>query len=467
MSTDAPTGEGAEIIAFLDANIILEGKAPADLPWDEILNDGTIHALVVPQVMTEIDSKKRDGRLGPHARAFNRLIAPVLESGQPVVLREAEPRVELSLGTCNRISWDDYDELDPADGDSRLVAEALNARNVVSDRCVVVSHDIKPLAYAKGRGMQVHKVSDGWLRPIEPSPHDKEVQRLKQRLRDFETDEPTFEIEVEIEMLDGQPLTVFAFEDLDDDQGEELKLKIQAEYPRVQQNRDRFSMGPFDYDSSYGSRYDTYLRKGLPEFVSRFADKMQSMFNQRHLAVSVKNVGPVRADHLVIEVETAGGWLNDRLVFFSPHGPIPPAPRTGLSPFSPNIRDLIPARVNRHEFNFTQEPQRSEEMVATCEDLRSRAEFYWNGFIGISHVTRALEITVKITAANLRGVITETFRFEKRQVEMSVADVVDLETLQFKADFPLKLTLEGAMSEERFWEQIEWDKGGADDDDDD
>ena len=64
----------------------------------------------------------------------------------PIVLRESSPRVELKIGTCSRISWNDYDELDPVDGDSRIVAEALNIRGIGSSRRILVSHDIKPLA---------------------------------------------------------------------------------------------------------------------------------------------------------------------------------------------------------------------------------------------------------------------------------------------------------------------------------
>lgn len=136
-----------ELVAFLDANIVLEGKPVAELPWTQIATAGLIRVLIVPKAMEEIDAKKRDGRLGLHARAFNRLIAPSVVNGGSIVLREADPRVELQMATCSRIPWNDYDELDPDDGDSRIVAEALNVRNVTSQSRILISHDIKPLAY--------------------------------------------------------------------------------------------------------------------------------------------------------------------------------------------------------------------------------------------------------------------------------------------------------------------------------
>lgn len=164
MSDDAISGD--PLIAFLDANIVLEGKPVADLPWRDIATKGTIRVLIVPKAMEEIDAKKRDGRLGPHARAFNRLIAPSVIDGQAVILREANPRVELGMAIFSRIPWDEHEELDPDDGDNRIVAEALHVRDVDSQQRVLISHDIKPLAYARGRGLAAHQASDDWLRPV-------------------------------------------------------------------------------------------------------------------------------------------------------------------------------------------------------------------------------------------------------------------------------------------------------------
>ena len=43
---------------FLDANIVLEGKPFAELPWSEIHSEGPILVLFLPQVLREIDDKK-------------------------------------------------------------------------------------------------------------------------------------------------------------------------------------------------------------------------------------------------------------------------------------------------------------------------------------------------------------------------------------------------------------------------
>lgn len=55
----AETDPPADLIAFLDANIVLEGKPVADLPWEDLATEGLIRVLIVPKAMEEIDAKKR------------------------------------------------------------------------------------------------------------------------------------------------------------------------------------------------------------------------------------------------------------------------------------------------------------------------------------------------------------------------------------------------------------------------
>ena len=67
--TTEPTNE---LIVFLDANIILESKrVTAPPPWKEVAKNGLIRILIVPKAVEEINAKKRDGSLDPHARAFD------------------------------------------------------------------------------------------------------------------------------------------------------------------------------------------------------------------------------------------------------------------------------------------------------------------------------------------------------------------------------------------------------------
>ena len=458
-----------ELVAFLDANIVLEGKPVTELPWGDLSKAGLIRVLIVPKAMDEIDAKKRDGRLGLHARAFNRLIAPYVINGEPVVLREADPRVELQMATCSRIPWNDYDELDPDDGDSRIVAEALNLRNVTSQNRILVSHDIKPLAYARGRNLPVHKASDAWLRDPEPGPKDKQIQRLKQQVAEYKRDEPTFKISIEVS--DVTPPTIYRVAALDTDQANTITALIEKQNPKeLNGSEDLYGMNSsfgINRDSSYDGKYSAFINRKVPSFVAKFSEKLELLFNQRLLTVRVTNVGDIRADHLVVSVKTSDGWINHRVVAVSASGPAAPVPKRDL--LSPlinhlNFDGIVPPRVGRHEFETTMSARRSGEMESSCEDFRSRQVFCFDGVIAPTSSDDPLKITVTLTAKNLRGERTEIVELNKKIVAIEPGELVDLQTLELKQDYPTMQEFTRLLKTEGY-DEIEWD--GEDEEDED
>ena len=455
-----------ELVAFLDANIVLEGKPVAELPWTEIATTGLIRALIVPTAMEEIDAKKRDGRLGPHARAFNRLIAPSVINGEPIVLREADPRVELQMATCSRIPWNDYDELDPDDGDSRIVAEALNVRNVASQNRILISHDIKPLAYARGRDLPVHQASDDWLRGPEPSPKDKEIQRLKQQVAEYKKDEPTFEISIEVS--DISPPTIYRVAELDAEQADAITALIRKRNPKKSNgSRDPYGISSgfsSDRDSSYDGKYSAFMTRKVPSFVAKFSEKLELLFNQRLLTVRVTNAGDIRADHLVVSIKTSDGWINSRVVAVSASGPAAPVPRPDyISSLNihRHLEDMIPRRVGRHEFETTLRARRSRETKANCEDFHSGQDYYFEGVVAPTSSNEPLEITVTLTAKNLRGEHTKAFKLDKQIVAIEPGELVDLQTLKLKQEYPTKEEIARLLRAEEY-DEIDWDEKDED-----
>lgn len=452
------TGAPQELIAFLDANIVLEGRPVSELPWTDLASQGLIRVLIVPKAMEEIDAKKRDGRLAPIARAFNRLIAPSVTGGGPVVLREADPRVELRMATCSRIPWDDYDELDPADGDGRIVAEALNVRDVASPNRVLVSHDIKPLAYASGRGLPVHQASDAWLRDPEPGPKDREIERQRQIIAELRKDEPTFSISISVSDFD--PPMVVMVADLDETRTEALVAAIRRHNPRKPNHRyDGYSFAATmidNSDSSYDGKYSDYSTKRVPAFAAHFPEKLALLFNQRLLAIRVVNAGKIRADHLVVTVTTSGGWINERVIHVSPDGPLPPVPRPDhLRNFDLQrnlMRNAMPRQTGRHEFETTLPARRGRRMEATCEDFRSGQEYEFEGVVVPTPEVGPLVISVSLTASNLRGERSEVFKVEKLMDLVDAADLVDMDTLKPKVPYPTEPEINRLFDAERYGE---------------
>lgn len=161
---------GYTSVAFLDANVVLEGRTLQDQNWLHLDASGPILLLFVPQVLKEIDCKKRDGRLGKYAREFNRLISPAASEQRLVRLVDSDPVVDVGLAITNRIEWDKLDDLDPDEPDARVVAQMLNERHTSREKRVFLSQDINPIAMASRHGLRVIRIGDDWLRPPEPSP---------------------------------------------------------------------------------------------------------------------------------------------------------------------------------------------------------------------------------------------------------------------------------------------------------
>lgn len=421
--------------AFLDANIILECRPLAELPWVEVDSEGPIIALITPTAMREVDSKKQDGRIGKRAREFNRLIAPVATGGSPIVVRESSPRVELALSRADRIPWDAHDDLDPADGDSRIVAEALYAKDMCADGKVVVSHDIKPIALASGYDLTTVHVSDDWLRPTEPGKADKENQKLKQRIAELQVTQPEFQIKIEIG--GEEPITLTHIEDLSSDERYDVDRAIRDRNPKKFQPRNGISAAVIGHDSSYDRRYAEYEER-VERFLNNYAGLVEKNFNQTAVSISVENVGKLQADHLLIEVSVTSGWLHDRFALVSPQGPRAPVIRSAFEIPQPYLKSLMRQHVGRHEFEFKEEPDCRQRVSVTCEDFRHGQAWAFEGAIGFDPRIEAQPvISVVVTAANYRGTAREDRTIRTVVEHVRVSEAIDLQTVQVSRPSPL------------------------------
>jgi hypothetical protein len=295
----SPGSVDYKVAAFLDTNIMLECRQLAELPWEEIDAEGPILALVTPTTRAEIDKKKQDGRVGKTARAFNRLIGPLATGRPPIVIREARPRVELALARAGRIPWDAHDGLDREQPDARIVAEAIHAVLDESTLRIVVSHDINPLALATAHGLSALHVTDAWLRPPEPSPADKEIQRLKDRLRALEATEP--KLRIKITAPTESPVNVFRVEDLPYGDRRAIERRILAH----RQRRD-FSDPAYLLRGEVQEPPDSYRREKLPAYLDRYAWHIERMFNQVRFGVEVENTNEALSCDEVCKIPIVG-----------------------------------------------------------------------------------------------------------------------------------------------------------------
>jgi PIN domain len=166
-------------IIALDTQMVFEARPLDQLNWAS-MSSGTVLLLILPQVSSEIDAHKRDGRLGTRARNFNRLLDPSIENGEPSTIVEQPVRIDLAYVAAGQIDWFSLDDLDRENGDDLIVAQALNALVDDPTRVEIMSFDSRPRAAARRHGMRALKPDESWLLEPEPSPTKRRVAELEQ-----------------------------------------------------------------------------------------------------------------------------------------------------------------------------------------------------------------------------------------------------------------------------------------------
>lgn len=425
---------------FIDTNIILEGKPLEDLPWADIGNDETIAVLLVPTVLKEVDKKKRDGRLGKKARAFNRLIAPAATAGDTITVRAEAPRVTLEIAEIARIDWDQYDTLDRDDPDACIVAEIIAEKSVPGDDKLIISQDINPLRMARGLGLKAHHISDAWLAPQEPSPQEKQLARLKQKVLDLESTEPDLEICI---TAPTDPVQIISFESLSGSEQYDLEKRILDKAP-TGSSRDPFNVMPRDY--SFSDRLESYRTQKVPAYVSSFAKNLGLVFAQVPFSVTIANTGVVRADRLIVEIVSKHATIHEKYVLLAPNGPPAPRERDFMAPLMPRI-PLSPALAGKHDMFFDIEPERGGRKIEIhCEDFRQGRKWMFDGIITLDpDDIEAAELEVRVTASNLHGAVVDMATIGKNIRGMKVDEAVDLDEGRFILDLPMRALIDEAI----------------------
>jgi len=265
-------------ILFMDSMVALEGRPLRTLPWHEIDAAGPILVLVVPQVNAEIDKRKRDGRLSKRAREFNRLIGPAAEAASPTRISDGPPAVDIAVASCDRIEWDVLDDLDPEEGDARVVAQILYARDVPRERRLLLSHDINPIAIASRHGLKARKMPDHWLQEPEPSPSERELMRLKGRVNELEATQPEFDANIVFGA--DEPLQLYQVQELSNEERNSLFYRVLSQNPKQQQHRPPFATVLFEYDDEYDEKYTSYKESSVPRYVASVHRYIEAHFSQ-------------------------------------------------------------------------------------------------------------------------------------------------------------------------------------------
>ena len=431
-------------IVFLDANVILEGGKIGDQPWQEIDASGEILLLFVPQVLKEIDSKKRDGRLAKHARDFNRLIAPAAENGGPVRLVDGPPLVDLSLAVTNRIDWDKLHDLDPDEPDARVIAQVLNEKHTNFDARLFVSQDINPIGMATRHGLKVKRLPESWLRAAEPSPDQRKINKLEDQVRELKATEP--DLEVLVKFSCGEPFEHVAVPDLNPDQKHELQRLIIDKNPMESQGQGgRFAL-PLNYDHEYNGKYKRWMNKTIPNFVGSLSRDINLMYAQTPISLELRNNGAVQAEDLVLQVNVHNGTISDRWTIV-PAYPFAPKPDTngllsGIHSYT-SLSDVRALNIGRHEMYFENDADGGDSFEVHCQDFRHGRSWVFDAILTAEpRANDDVVLIIDMTASNMRGGKRKVFRLPHVISSKELSSIYDIGSLRFVADLPMKKELE-------------------------
>jgi hypothetical protein len=418
MKTNLDTSNYDNVIV-IDSQVVLEARPLGQLPWKELF-EGSILLLIVRQVLTEIDGKKNDGRLGKRARAFNKLLDEFIENREPSSVI-TEPKIDVAAVDNRTIDWAALDGLERDNGDDCIVAQSLNALVDRPDELVLLSHDMRPREAAKTYGMKAVRLPESWLKEPELSPHDKRLRELEAKLKVLEADQP--QLKVEIETIIPEPWIYHEVASPSAEQVDAILRKELAHAPQ-QSRRGPFDIG-LDYDHSHKSRLATW-EENMRQDIPLMHKGLTKLYSQYRIRVKVENVGPISAENFSIEIRSGNAVLHSVPYFVLVTGPIPPHPR----PFYMHTPAL-----NAKEFQLSRrEPFRfywdergpGKQVIQSCASFRQDKKHVVELSVELrSGTSPKAQIQAIATASNMKGDVQEQKIVDVSSVAVPFDDLFD------------------------------------------
>ncbi|MBP2513802.1 hypothetical protein [Sphingomonas sp. PvP018] len=375
-------------------------------------------------MQSEIDAKKRDGRLGERSRAFNRLLDPNVETGMPVTLRPEGPRVDVALMRNAPIDWAAHDDLDRDDADDRIVAQILNALVDDRSRLELLSRDMRPRDAARANDLAATRLPEHWLLDVAPAPEKLELARLQRELRTATADQPV--LTVAVEALGDRPwtrTTVLPATEQDRTKIQNWILEANPA-PRVTSG---FNPHGLLEDSSLSDRYDDWRDRLVQTDLPAMHDGLTRLYSQHRLRVTVRNVGPISAEGLSFEIRSGNAVLHAAPYSVRAFGESAPEPegyleRLGRLPMA----DMASSRRDE-PFTVYEEITASGSVLSwSCRSFRQERSLSLEISVELLKRTGSkAQIEAVVTAANLKGDVRAQAFVEVDQRTVGFSDAYD------------------------------------------
>ncbi|HHM5104700.1 TPA: PIN domain-containing protein [Pseudomonas aeruginosa] len=369
-----------------DTNFFIQCKDAVEIEWSRVSNADKVLLVVLNEVHRELDRLKSGGntRRARRAKAVSSQLRDLIVSDQEEVeLRPSDPAVSLRLAPRldpHRAKPDGYDA---ASADERIAEEAKACSEEHFDgNLILLSHDGMPLRAAKLMGVQICPIPEAWLLPPEPSDQDRVIQKLSERVAALERQAPVIVLRLEApnETLISGKVTFYP--PLENAFINGVMEAIRNEFPVRPPNGgsrpfDNIFRGlePARSESEmreHESKYNEWLKE-VEDVLTRLpcCHNLANEGIEAHLVLS--NSGSTPAEHLVVDVSTAGRIRLKEPVEDEDEGEdeIPTIPQP------PKVRRLMMFEgLIGSTRPLYQDPLRNFHF-ATPRPSRDRHEFYW------------------------------------------------------------------------------------------
>jgi len=319
------------VILFPDSHFFLHYRHPPELPWPEVGLTSQVVLMVGRTVQKELEKHKFGlrGRPQDRARNYAAKLGEIVTTRSPLVLREASPTILLDFAP-RPPGWSAPSDLDPGWQDDQLIADALayvagNPGKVAA----VLTGDSGVLATAKAHGLNVISIAGrGWELPPEPSPLEKELEKLKRENAELKRKGPNISCELRAgdEKLDAVQLKSERFPPLSPDDVDELVNAVRVAHPEATEFDKATINSHFDFAIAYGQAEwvlpTPEAIEAYRQSYSQWIADLKTFVADTHLrlamptrAVSVDldliicNEGVEPADGVIVSIETVGGFL--------------------------------------------------------------------------------------------------------------------------------------------------------------
>jgi PIN domain len=389
---------------FLDSNIFFQCRQIEQLPWSELIQDGSVTLLIPSAVLAELDRHKSNGngRRASRARLAIGLLRKILDEPEgSLQLGESDVHMQFAPAFLNTTPVPPGLRHDHAD-DSILLEILACSSNCGSVRNVaLLTDDTNLMVKAKRYGIRYLEIPEDWFLPSEPDDRDRMIKELQQRLSDIQQRDPSIELSV-IDAPARGPIKVqlSSYPPLMPDQIESLLLRARELYPM----RTSFELTPLQtlrsaskqiggYHPPLKGEVAKYQETTYPDWLAKverrltgFHQFMSTQDCQFPLSFEVKNVGNVPAEFAEISISVSDGLL---LVTDFDAGkypvPMPPEPPAGkwIETFAVEAVDLLrpssfqmpqmPALRDRNIFYWKKHDPGATEWLRECAEFRHKA----------------------------------------------------------------------------------------------